>query len=111
MGAEILNALGYEALVALSGQEALDIYEINQDKIDLVILDMIMPGIRGDEMFDRLRQINPKVKVLLSSGYSIEGQASAIMAKGCNGFIQKPYSMAALSQKISELLEAHKVTS
>lgn len=111
VGAEILNALGYEALVALSGQEALDIYEINQDKIDLVILDMIMPGIRGDEMFDRLRQINPKVKVLLSSGYSIEGQASAIMAKGCNGFIQKPYSMAALSQKISELLEAHKVTS
>ena len=110
VGAEILSALGYEALVARNGSEALDIYRINQNRIDLVILDMIMPGIRGDEMFDRLRQINPKVKVLLSSGYSIDGQASAIIDKGCNGFIQKPYSMAALSQKISEILEVQKAS-
>ena len=62
-----------------------------RNEIDLVILDMIMPGISGGETFDRLRAINPDVRVLLSSGYSINGEAKHIMERGCNGFIQKPF--------------------
>ena len=75
-----------------------------QKEIDLVILDMIMPGISGGETFDRLREINPGIKVLLSSGYSIEGQAKTIMDRGCNGFLQKPFQLEKLSRKVREMI-------
>ncbi|MCX5815764.1 MAG: response regulator, partial [Proteobacteria bacterium] len=76
-----------------------------RNEIDLVILDMIIPGISGGETFDRLREINPDAKVLLSSGYSINGQAQEIMDRGCNGFIQKPFHLGKLSSKIREMLD------
>jgi CheY-like chemotaxis protein len=66
---------------------------------------MIMPEIGGGEVYDRLKTINPDVKVLLSSGYSINGQAAEILARGCDGFIQKPFQMNVLSQKLREILE------
>ena len=59
----------------------------------------------GSETYDRLRAINPEVKVLLSSGYSINGQATKILNRGCNGFIQKPFAMKELSDKIREILQ------
>jgi len=102
---ELLESLGYRAYMAGGGQEGLAVYEENRDEIDLVILDMVMPGISGGETFDRLREINPQIRVLLCSGYSINGQAQNIMDRGCNGFIQKPYKMNDLSQKIRELLD------
>jgi len=101
---EILEELGYQVLFAVNGREALKIYQENKDIIDLVILDMIMPDMGGGETFDRLKEINPIVKVILSSGYSINGEASGIMARGCRGFIQKPASVAVLSQKVREVL-------
>lgn len=104
VGSEMLSTLGYKVQTARSGIEALAIYQSKQKEIDLIILDMIMPGMSGDEMFDRFKQINPEAKILLSSGYSIDGQATAIMAKGCDGFIQKPYNMMVLSRKIAEIL-------
>ena len=76
-----------------------------QKEIDLVILDMIMPGISGGETFDRLREINPGIKVLLSSGYSINGEAQTIMDRGCNGFLQKPFRLANLSRKVREMID------
>jgi len=82
----------------------LKFYQENRDIIDLVILDMIMPETGGGETFDRLKEINPDVKVILSSGYSLNGEASGIMARGYQGFIQKPASFAVLSQKIREVL-------
>jgi len=66
---------------------------------------MIMPGMNGGKVFDLLREINSEVKVILSSGYSIAGEASKIMARGCNGFIQKPFGIKELSQKIREILD------
>jgi DNA-binding NarL/FixJ family response regulator len=63
-----------------------------------------MPGTSGSETFDLLRQIDPAVKVLLASGYSIDSQATALMERGCNGFIQKPFNLEALSRKIDEIL-------
>ena len=103
---ELLESMGYTIYAAASGQEGLDIYEEKRDEIDLVILDMVMPGISGGETFDRLRKSNPGIRVLLCSGYSINGQAQSILDRGCNGFIQKPYKMNDLSQKIRELLDA-----
>jgi len=105
VGHEILKTLGYEVHVARSGREAIDAYEANQDKIDMVILDMVMPDMGGGEAYDILKGINPDIKVLLSSGYSLNGQAAEILRRGCDGFIQKPFNVTQLSQKLREILE------
>ncbi len=63
-----------------------------------------MPNMGGSEAYDRMKEINSKVKVLLSSGYSINGQATEILERGCDGFIQKPFSVKKLSRKIREIL-------
>jgi two-component system cell cycle sensor histidine kinase/response regulator CckA len=106
---QLLEEMGYKVLIAKSGKDALEIYEKNKDEIDMVILDMIMPDMGGGETYDKLKEINPKIKVLLASGYSINGQASEILARGCNGFIQKPFHMKNLSHKIKEILEKRKI--
>ncbi len=82
----------------------MEVYRKNKDRIDLVILDMIMPEMDGGETYDRLKEINPAIKVLLSSGYSIDGQAEEILDRGCDGFIQKPFGLEELSQKLGEIL-------
>lgn len=100
VGKRMLEKLGYETLTAMSGAEAIEIFQTRKDKIDLVILDMIMPKISGGETFDRLKKINPAVKVILCSGYSIDGQATEILKRGCKAFIQKPFNLKTLSQNI-----------
>jgi len=105
VGGEILHMMGYQVLSARSGKEAVELYQKNQATIDIVVLDMIMPEMGGEETHDKLKEINPKVKVLLSSGYSIDGKAKEILEKGCDGFIQKPFTVEELSQKIREILD------
>jgi PAS domain S-box-containing protein len=100
-----LESLGYRVTLARNGLEAVEHFVRPGAATDLVILDMIMPGMGGGETFDRLRAIDPQVKVLLCSGYSLEGQAARIMERGCNGFIQKPFSLEALSKKLRDLLD------
>jgi len=97
VGRELLQELGYNVIAARSGEEAIRLYLKNADKIDLVVMDMIMPGMGGGETFDNLKAINPDIKVLLSSGYSINGQASKILERGCDGFIQKPFNLNQLT--------------
>jgi len=65
-----------------------------------------MPGMSGGDVFDRLKEIDPGVKVLLSSGYSMDSQASEILARGCRGFINKPYNLKDLSQKLRSIFES-----
>ncbi len=103
-GKEMLEALGYKVMVAGSGEKAIEIFKERHDDIDMVILDMIMPGMGGGEVYDRIKAVSPNVKVLLSSGYSIEGEAGKILKRGCNGFIQKPFNINELSRKIKEVL-------
>ena len=105
VGREILKTLGYQVLLARGGKEAIEVYKANKDRIDMVILDMIMPDMGGGETYDLLKEINPQIKVLLSSGYSIEGQAQEIMERGCNGFIQKPFDVKQLSAKMRKILK------
>jgi len=104
VGQEMLRNLGYEVLLARSGKEAIDVYQKKQADIDMIILDIIMPDMGGRETFDQLKSVNPDIKVLLSSGYSIDDQASEILSRGCDGFIQKPFSLDELSRKIREIL-------
>jgi len=107
VGVQLLKKLGYNVLEAGSGKEAIQLFSEKNDKIDMVILDMIMPDIGGGEVYDRIKKIDPQVKVLLSSGYSIDGQATDILERGCNSFIQKPFNMEILSKKIREVLNKH----
>jgi len=104
VGRPMLEKMGYNVLIAGGGKEALEIYQKNGQKIDMVILDLIMPDISGGDTYDKLKEINPEIKVMLSSGYSIDGQTSEILKRGCNGFIQKPFNIKKLSQKIREIL-------
>ncbi len=105
VGVHMLESLGYTVITAHSGDEAIKIYRRNNREIDLVILDMIMPGMGGGQTFEELRKISPNVCVLLSSGYSLGAQAREIIEKGCSGFIQKPFSLKTLSLKLREILD------
>jgi two-component system cell cycle sensor histidine kinase/response regulator CckA len=98
--------LGYEVLTAASGEEAIRIYSANKEKIDMVILDLIMPGMGGDETFDRLIHADPEIKIIISSGYSVDGKASQLLADGAVGFIQKPFSMNELSDTLQRVFGA-----
>ena len=104
VGGQMLEKLGYQVLTAPNGKEAIKLFERHQDHIVLVILDMIMPVMGGSETFDILKSMHPDLKVLLSSGYAVDGQASDILKRGCNGFIQKPFNLEQLSRKTSEVL-------
>ena len=102
---EILESLGYKVVAAKSGQEAIEIYRKLRGKIGLVILDMIMPGMDGEATYDSLRKVDDDVRVILSSGYSKNEQAKAILEKGCQAFIQKPFSISDLSMTIRQVLD------
>ena len=104
VGQELLEATGYTVLTAKDGKEAIKVYRKNRDNIDIVVLDMVMPNMGGGEAYDRMKEMNPNVKVLLSSGYSIDGEASEILERGCDGFIQKPFTMKDLSGEIGKIL-------
>ena len=105
VGQAMLSALGYAVIAAHSGEQAVAIYRERGDTIALVILDMIMPDMSGGRTFDALKAIDPDVKVLLASGYSINGQATEILARGCSGFIQKPFDLQRLSKKVREIID------
>ncbi len=102
---EMLETLGYSVNVARSGEEAIVFCRKNNDKIDLVILDIVMPAMNGGEAYSILKEINPQIKVLLSSGYSVNESVTKMLDNGCQGFIQKPFSLIQLSQKVREVLD------
>ena len=102
---QIMESMGYKVLLARSGKEAIEVYEKNKDKIDMVVLDMIMPEMSGGEVYDRIKEINPNIKALLASGYSMDGQGQEILERGCNSFIQKPFNIEQLSHKLREILD------
>lgn len=108
VGKGMLKRLGYRVLVAHGGEQALDTIQLKGDEIELVILDLIMPGMDGGKVFDRIKDIQPQLPVILSSGYAINGQANEILKKGCNGFIQKPFNISEFSQKVRNTLDQAK---
>ena len=105
VGREICKALGYSVIVAASGKEAVKIYKKKKKDINLVVLDMIMPEMNGLETFLELKKINPDIKALLSTGYSIDEKAQEMLKQGCKGYILKPYSVIDFSHKLREILK------
>ncbi|MFO7601151.1 MAG: response regulator [Candidatus Desulfacyla sp.] len=102
---QMLENMGYRSLTAKSGREAIEVYKEHWSEIDMVILDMTMPDMGGGETFEKLCNINPGIKALLSSGYDLNEEVSEILARGFKGFIQKPFTMRELSEKLRETLE------
>ncbi|OGR18654.1 MAG: hypothetical protein A3K53_00930 [Deltaproteobacteria bacterium RIFOXYB2_FULL_66_7] len=97
---DMLEALGYEVVTAADGLEGISRYRELWREIDLVILDMIMPNMSGGDCFRRMKEINPKARVVLSSGYSMEGAIQDVMNEGILAFIQKPYRLEELSRVV-----------
>jgi CheY-like chemotaxis protein len=103
--ARLLEKLGYGVLTAPGGKQAIELVRQHGAKISLVLLDMTMPEMSGRQTYEALQKIQPGLKVLLSSGYSIEGEAQALLDGGCTGFIQKPFDAVALSAKVLGILQ------
>ena len=97
---DMLEALGYEVLTAVDGLEGVSRYRDLWREIDLVILDMVMPNMSGGDCFRRMKEINPKARVVLSSGYSMDGAIQDVMDEGILAFIQKPYRLEELSRVV-----------
>jgi two-component system cell cycle sensor histidine kinase/response regulator CckA len=102
MACEMLGSFGHQVVAAENGSKALEIYRSSWQSIDLVILDMIMPEMGGKETYIAMRAVNPRVKALLSSGYSLNGEAQQIIEEGVRGFVQKPFLSAQMQKAIQE---------
>ncbi len=101
---QILEKLGCKVTVRSNGREAVDTFRQNPDAYDLVILDMIMPVMKADEAYLAMCAIRPDVRVLLVSGYSQEGEARKLLEAGVQDFLQKPFTIANLTEKVVLLL-------
>jgi len=97
---DMLEALGYEVVTASDGLEGVSRYRDIWREIDLVVLDMVMPNMSGGDCFRRMKEINPKARVILSSGYSMDGAIQDVMNEGILAFIQKPYRLEELSRVV-----------
>ncbi|RLB15005.1 MAG: hypothetical protein DRG63_07590 [Deltaproteobacteria bacterium] len=102
--ARMVSKLGYEAIPVDNGKKAERTFKENKGKIDLVILDMIMPGMNGRQVYERIKKIDPDVRVLFASGYAKKSQPEDIFQQKGNSFIQKPFTLKDLSKKIQEIL-------
>jgi DNA-binding NtrC family response regulator len=102
----ILKRGGYKVLTAVNGKEALDLYATKRDKISLVILDLIMPEMGGKECLERLREINPDAKILITSGYCTAETAKEVTESGAAGFILKPYDSKRILTAVREVLDS-----
>jgi CheY-like chemotaxis protein len=96
----MLERLGFSVITAGDGREAVEIYRTLGHEIALVLLDLTMPHMNGEEAFRELRRIDPGVRVILSSGYSEHEIAARFAGKGLAGFIQKPYQVARLREAL-----------
>lgn len=103
MTSKLLSTLGYNVKDFSNGEDAIEYFKDHYKQVDLIIIDMIMPGMDGKDTFNAITEIDPSVKVLLSSGYSIDGDAQKLIDSGAQGFIQKPYRKVELSRKIAEI--------
>lgn len=104
VGVMMLERMGYQVLGARSSAEAVEVYRANKDGIDLVLLDLNLSGESGADTFKRLQEIDPNVKVVLSTGCSENQEILDIMKHGCRGMIQKPFGLKALIEKIGVAL-------
>ena len=105
MNRRILESLGYRVLEARNGQEAVELAKTFDGQIDLALLDIKLPDMDGGRVYPLIIEARPDLKVIVCSGYSIDGPAQEILDAGAEGFIQKPFLIATLSEKLKKVLE------
>jgi PAS domain S-box-containing protein len=103
LAGRMVEKLGFQTLFACDGREAIAIYMAHQDEIVCVLLDLTMPHMDGEETFRELRRINKDVRVIMSSGYNEQEVTQRFLGKGLTGFIQKPYRLAVLEEKLKQV--------
>ena len=103
VGVRLLQKIGYKVLEARDGHQAIDVFKRNKNRIDLVILDMRMP-FNGEKAFRKLREIKEDIKILITSGWVEDYRVQKMIDQGCNGFLQKPFNLAMLSDKLKSIL-------
>ena len=101
VGSLMLRKLGYKAISVNNGDKAIEI--LKENKVAFVIFDMLMPGMNGFEIYHKLKKIQPKVKIILTSGYIWDQTKERSASIGFDSFIQKPFSMKQLSEKIENI--------
>ena len=102
---QLLGRIGYRVIGVNSGRKAIDEIKNNDQQIDIVILDMLMPEMNGQTTFYQIRAIKPNIPIIIASGYHYHDQIEDVMSAGCNGFIPKPYSASELHPKIQQILQ------
>jgi len=104
MTSRMLTSLGYTILEASNGREGVSLFGLRKDEIDLVIVDLTMPVMDGRDMFYRIREIKPSIKVIFTSGYPRQDLVEELLGEGISGFLQKPFSVEELSDMIRRLM-------
>jgi DNA-binding NtrC family response regulator len=105
IGRDILERYGYRILLAGNGNEAIDVYKTYMEQIRLVLLDVILPDINGEQVYQELRRQDPDVRVVLASGYNVNKHIQSLLKMGCIDFVQKPFQSELLSAKIRGALD------
>ena len=100
----VLKALGYQVLLAANGREGLEQYRENMGRINIVLLDMVMPEMNGSACFRAIRKLDPRARVIISSGFARDADITQLLAEGLCGFIQKPYRALQMSQQVADVM-------
>ncbi|MGB2956501.1 MAG: response regulator, partial [Anaerolineales bacterium] len=108
LGEELLGSFGYTVLTAPDGESALELYEKDAEQVDLVILDLNMPGMGGKRCLEKLVVMNPRIKVIIASGYSVNGPTKDAIDAGAKGFVGKPYEVRQMLQAIRKVMDDKK---
>jgi CheY-like chemotaxis protein len=109
VGSDILNDLGYTTQVAHNGREAIEILTASREPFDLIVLDMNMPRVSGRATFDRIKELFPRMKVLVCSGYSVAIIEDEKFTQAIDGFLQKPYELEEIAERIRAILDVPRV--
>lgn len=104
-GKKMIERLGYDVVSATSGRKAIDIFRDHSENIDLVVLDMIMPGTAGIEVYQALMRVDPSARIVLTSGYNIDPQTRQLLDANGNSFLHKPFNIQELSFRLREILD------
>ena len=105
VGQNFLEKLGYKAIIARNGLEAVEIFRVYKDEIALVVLDLIMPKMSGKEAFSEIKEIQADAKILISTGYTVNDTIEGFLNQGCHGFIQKPFSLNEFAGALRKILD------
>ena len=111
VGSALFNHYGYRVITASDGEKALEIYKKKKNEVDLVLMDYIMPGMGGKQCIEKLSEIDPDVKVIVASGYSIDGLTRGVLEEKTKGIVKKPYDIAQMLTAVREALDNNKALS